>query len=239
MNSMFLRRLKDEFFSSLLELYDWDPTNLRGKRKVLVGEQGMGKTTAMLKMTQDWCKTLGESGGVFAQLLEEILPQNIRNKLRGTHLPTFVFALDIRDTLDKQSFTDIITSYFPPILNGITRDKLEEIIKAEVHRSFLYLDGYDEYSKLGGSSPELDRIITREAYKTINLLISTRPWKANSLGIDFQRVHIQNFDEKSGMQLIKGFFSSNELGENKSSKWIEWMDMDIIFLRESLTFVFS
>ena len=79
-------RLKDEFFSSLLELYDWDPTNLRGKRKVLIGEQGMGKTTAMLKMTREWCRTLEQRGGLIAQLLEEILPRNIRNWLEWTHL---------------------------------------------------------------------------------------------------------------------------------------------------------
>ena len=207
-------RLKDEFFSSLLQLYDWNPTNLRGKRKVLIGEQGMGKTTAMLKMTQEWCRTLKQSGGVISHLLEGILPQTIKERLKWTFLPTFVIALDVRETLNKQSFTDIIASYFPHILTDIPREEFDQIIKDETHRTFLYLDGYDEYSKLVGGSPEMDRIITREAYKTINLLISTRPWKANSLGTEFQRVHIQGLDEDSGIKFIRGFFGSKELGEN-------------------------
>ena len=96
----------------------------------------------------------------------------------------------------------------------LSREKLEAVIKHQTSRSFLFLDGYDEYSKLGGNSPELDRIITREAFKTLNILISTRPWKASSLGTDFQRVDIQELEESDAKQLIRRFFKSSELGKD-------------------------
>ena len=96
----------------------------------------------------------------------------------------------------------------------LSREKLEVIIKQQTSRSFLFLDGYDEYSKLGGNSPELDRIITREAFKTMNILISSRPWKASSLGTDFQSVYIQELDENDAKQLIRRFLKSSQLGKD-------------------------
>ena len=105
--------LNDEMFSSLLDLYDWNPEKLKDKRKVLVGEQGMGKTTSLLRATQEWCRKLREKS-ILEKFIQFSLPSSVVGKvskwigLELTYLPTFFFGLQINETVNHKTFVDII-----------------------------------------------------------------------------------------------------------------------------------
>ena len=90
--------LNDEMFSSVLDLYNWNPEKMKDKRKVLVGEQGMGKTTSMLRSTQEWCRKLREKS-ILEKFIQFCLPPSVVGKVSNwigrelTYLPTFCCRL--------------------------------------------------------------------------------------------------------------------------------------------------
>ena len=130
------------------ELFLLDPTDIMGKKVLVTGDPGKGKSTFVKKIAWDW------SRGVFVDI-------------------TLVLVVQLKLVGSDDTIESIIIRQCPP-LEGlkISEKKLRHILDTFGKRCLLILDGLDEYD---GKNEDVWKIIRGQKFYHCNVLLTSRP----------------------------------------------------------------
>ena len=134
--------------SNYRKLFLLDPTDIMGKKVLVTGDPGKGKSTFVKKIAWDW------SRGVFVDI-------------------TLVLVVQLKLVKSEDSIESIIIRQCPP-LEGlkISEKKLRYILDTFGKRCLLILDGLDEYD---GKNEDVWKIIRGQKFYHCNVLLTSRP----------------------------------------------------------------
>ena len=130
------------------ELFLLDPSDFMGKKVLVTGDPGKGKSTFVKKIAWDW------SRGVFVDI-------------------TLVLVVQLKLVGPDDTIESIIIRQCPP-LEGlkISEKKLRHILDTFGKRCLLILDGLDEYD---GKNEDVWKIIRGQKFYHCNVLLTSRP----------------------------------------------------------------
>ena len=129
-------------------LFLLDPTDIMGKKVLVTGDPGKGKSTFVKKIAWDW------SRGAFVDI-------------------TLVLVVQLKLVGSDDTIESIIIQQCPP-LEGlkISEKKLRNILDTFGKRCLLILDGLDEYD---GKNEDVWKIIRGQKFYHCNVLLTSRP----------------------------------------------------------------
>ena len=149
-------------------------------RVLLVGEAGVGKTTFLAKLANDWMN------GTDFQDIE------------------LLFRIPLREAEKRETFSDIVQKYISDTVDYGPR--LDEYIKTNQHRAMLLLDGLDEFDgDITGNADNdvLAKIMGGDKYKECVVIITTRPWRADKI------LDLPHFEKRFTFVSVEGFAKEN------------------------------
>ncbi|XP_071488211.1 NACHT, LRR and PYD domains-containing protein 3-like [Diadema antillarum] len=163
------------------------------KRPLIVGEEGVGKTTLCSKIAWDWCQ---------GRILQDL---------------DMVVLVSISDVTNGKSISDIIKTYLSDS-NTATTIQIEKYISVNQNKILLVFDGFDEYNgELCGS--EVICILRSEQYMSCKVIVTTRSWRAIEFlediahTIAYTLIGIEGFDRKDLSEYINRYFRTHGAGE--------------------------
>ena len=163
-------------------------------RILLIGEAGVGKTTFLAKLANDW-----RTGIDFNDI--ELL-----------------FCVPFREADKTEIFGDIVSKY----LSDASRPgkRLDEHVRKNQNKVMILLDGLDEFNGDIKDCRALFDIMRGEKYKECVVIVSTRPRSDNQISRletfqKFTRISVEGFNEASINEYVGKFFQDSEdLGED-------------------------
>ena len=162
----------------------------KGSRLILEGRPGSGKTTLMIKVSNDWTKglILRAKLVVFIQL----------RRLQGQTILSLNELLAI-------SFHDLSTSeYFQPFCSHIERYNGAGIV--------FVLDGLDEYAPGTCKSNYIYKLIMKDELPLSSVIISSRPAATHSFRcIASVLIEVVGFLKEQVFQYIQNYYEGNKL----------------------------
>ncbi|XP_054753344.2 NLR family CARD domain-containing protein 4-like [Lytechinus pictus] len=173
-------------------------------RRVLVqGEAGVGKTTFLSKIINDW--------------------------IEGTHFKEFKLVLPVRlrEVKDGKTVGEIIKQNYLPD-NEVTAMQLDNYIKKNQEKVLILLDGYDELAELSASS--ILKILKCLEYKKCSVIITSRPWKANQIRHDIELrkryafVEIKGFTRENVNKFVSRFFNNVGKAPESAESLVKFME---------------
>ena len=179
------QRLSNEEFRDLIAM---------GKapfRLLIVGEAGVGKTTFLAKIVNDW-----------------ISEEDCQDTDILLHIP-------LREAEDEECFGNVLQKYMSENLGSW----LDEYIEANQRDSMVLLDGLDEFDgDITKANPHnaFVKIMRGEKYENSIVILTTRPWTADqilrneNLKRKFTCVSIGGFDEENAREYVLKFFADNQ-----------------------------
>ena len=192
--------------SNYRELFLLDPTDIMGKKVLVTGDPGKGKSTFVKKIAWDW------SRGVFVDI-------------------TLVLVVQQKLVESDDSFESIIIRQCPP-LEGlkISEKKLRHILDTFGKRCLLILDGLDEYD---GKNEDVWKIIRGQKFYHCNVLLTSRPHCIGEVEVNgYTVVTVQGFSKemseayannvlgskanKDSVQKVLKFYDENMLEDETS-----------------------
>ena len=150
-------------------------------RILIAGEAGVGKTTFLAKLTNDW-----KAGKCFKEV-------------------KLLFRIPLREAETSKVFGDIVQKYLSDVnLYGL---RLDEYIRTNQRKVMLLLDGLDEFD--GDITAETDdnvlsQIMGGDKFKECVVIIATRPWRADKIS------NIDRFQKKFTFVSIEGFSKEHQ-----------------------------
>ena len=150
-------------------------------RILIAGEAGVGKTTFLAKLTNDW-----KAGKCFKEI-------------------KLLFRIPLREAETSKVFGDIVQKYLSDVnLYGL---RLDEYIRTNQSKVMLLLDGLDEFD--GDITAETDdnvlsQIMGGDKFKECVVIIATRPWRADKIS------NIDRFQKKFTFVSIEGFSKEHQ-----------------------------
>ena len=142
--------VEEEFklISDYRELFLLDPTDITGKKVLVTGDPGKGKSTFVKKIAWDW------SRGVFVDI-------------------TLVLVVQLKLLESDDSIENVIIRQCQP-LEGlkVSEKKLRQILDKFGNRCLLILDGLDEND---GKNEDVWKIIHCQKFYNCNVLLTSRP----------------------------------------------------------------
>ena len=164
------KKLSDEEFRRLIQ---------QGKapyRILLAGEAGVGKTTFLAKLANDW---------------------RTEKDFKDIEL---LFRIPLREAEATDCFGDIVQKY---LSDAVTYgNRLDEYIKTNQNKVMLLLDGLDEFGgDITGNTRNnvLAQVMSGDKYKECVVVITTRLWRADKI------TNIEHFQKKFTFIYIEGF----------------------------------
>ena len=163
-------------------------------RILLIGEAGVGKTTFLAKLANDW-----RTGKDFEDI--ELL-----------------FRVPFREAERTEIFGDIVGKY----LSDASRPgkRLDEYVRKNQNKVMILLDGMDECAGDIKDCRALFDIMRGEKYKECVVIITSRPRSDDQISRletfrKFTRISVEGFDEASITEYVSKFFQGSEgLGED-------------------------
>ena len=150
-------------------------------RILLVGEAGVGKTTFLAKLSNDW-----RTGVDFKDI--ELL-----------------FRIPLREAERTDQFGNIVQKYLSDAT--IYGARLDEYVRTHQSKVMLLLDGLDEFkgdTNTGvGENNVLAQIMNGDKFKDCVIIITTRPWRADKI------LNNSKLEEKFTFVTVEGFAEDN------------------------------
>ena len=185
--------LSNERFYDIITPGEPNENENRNYRILIAGEAGVGKTTFLSKLTNDW-----KTGKYF---------QNIK----------LLFRIPLREAEKSECFGNVVQKYLSDV--NIYGTSLDEYIRTHQGKVMLLLDGLDEFC---GEITEnendnvLSQIMAGEKFKECIVIIATRLWRADKISNirDFQKkftfISIEGFAEKDQQVYTDKFFQDDK-----------------------------
>ncbi|XP_072176995.1 NACHT, LRR and PYD domains-containing protein 1 homolog [Diadema setosum] len=172
----------------------------RSQRLLVKGEGGVGKTTLCSKIAWDWCQD---------QILQDL---------------DMVLVIPLRDVTNEKSIGGIVSGYLPDS-NAAKANQIDNYILNHQSKVLIVFDGFDEFTgKLSeNDSSVVIRILNLQQYQSCNVIVTTRPWKADgfrmntSLAEAYTFINIEGFTMENVSTYIRKYFRTREndaLAEN-------------------------
>ena len=176
-----------------------------GKRILVCGRPGIGKSTFCKKAAYDWSKTL-----------KEIL-MNF----------TILLLIKLRDVCDLEDIRDVLRASKLLASDGpISVDSLYDYIINNQDKVLLILDGYDEYSFAEEHSPILE-IWKGEQLRDCHVIVTTRQLECDELrGPSHVQLEIQGFKSWERKRTYARKFLASEQDCEEFMSYLEKKDLD-------------
>ena len=149
-------------------------------RILLVGEAGVGKTTFLAKLSNDWMT------GVDFNNIE------------------LLFRIPLREAERANQFGNVVQKYLSDAT--IYGERLDEYVRTHQSKVMLLLDGLDEFDGdiTGvGENNVLAQIMGGDKFKECVVVITTRPWRADKI------LNNSKLEEKFTFVTVEGFAEDN------------------------------
>ena len=149
-------------------------------RILLVGEAGVGKTTFLAKLANDWMTS---------------------NDFEDIEL---LFRIPLREAERTNQFGNIVQKYLSDAT--IYGERLDEYVRTHQSKVMLLLDGLDEFEGdiTGvGENNVLVQIMGGDKFKECVVVITTRPWRADKI------LNNPKLEEKFAFVTVEGFAEDN------------------------------
>ena len=149
-------------------------------RILLVGEAGVGKTTFLAKLANDWM-----TGEDFKDI-------------------KLLFRIPLREAERTNQFGNIVQKYLSDAT--IYGERLDEYVRTHQSKVMLLLDGLDEFERdITGVSENnvLAQIMGGVKFKECVVVITTRPWRVDKL------LNNPKLEEKFTFVTVEGFAEDN------------------------------
>ena len=162
-------------------------------RILLVGEAGVGKTTFLAKLVNDWMT------GVDFKDIE------------------LLFRIPLREAQKTEHFGNIIQKYLSDA--AMYGSRLDEYIRTNQKQVMLLLDGLDEFNgDITGVDENnvLAQIMRGDKFKECVVIITTRPWRADKIMNNtelekrFTFVTVEGFAEENVKEYAGKFFHADQ-----------------------------
>ena len=163
-------------------------------RILIAGEAGVGKTTFLAKLTNDW-----KAGKCFKDV-------------------KLLFRIPLREAQTSKVFGDVVQKYLSDV--NIYGSRLDEYIRTNQNKVMLLLDGLDEFDgdiTVDTEDNVLSQIMGGDKFKESVVIIATRPWRADKISDikQFQRkfafVSIEGFSEEHQKEYTNKFFCNDPI----------------------------
>ena len=149
-------------------------------RILLIGEAGVGKTTFLAKLANDWM-----TGRDFEDI--ELL-----------------FRIPLHKVKKTEVFDDVVQKYLSDTVTYGPR--LDEYIKKNQHKVMLLLDDLDNFDEeIAGniSNNVMANIMSGDKFKECSVIITTRPWCADKI------LDVPHIEKKFTFISVEGFTKEN------------------------------
>ena len=173
-------------------------------RILLVGEAGVGKTTFLAKLANDWM-----TGIDFKDI-------------------DLLFRIPLREAERTNQFGNIVQKYLSDAT--IYGERLDEYVRTHQSKVMLLLDGLDEFEGdiTGvGENNVLAHIMGGDKFKECVVIITTRPWRADKilnnaeLEKRFTFVNVEGFADENMKEYAGKFFHNNESMATSLQQFLE------------------
>ncbi|XP_072163171.1 uncharacterized protein [Diadema setosum] len=175
------------------ELLTNDESGNLSKRILIQGEAGVGKSTLCAKIAFDWCKG---------------------NNLQDLDL---VLIFPLRIVTNVETIGDIVQRYLSDSI-GATAQQINNYISSNPSKVLIVFDGFDEFNGTLSDEckSEVLRILGLQQYKSVKVLVTTRPWRTDeiksekSLREAYSFISIEGFNKENLSTYIKNYFRMKE-----------------------------
>ena len=150
-------------------------------RILIAGEAGVGKTTFLAKLTNDW-----KAGTCFKDV-------------------KLMFRIPLREAEASKVFGEVVQKYLSDA--NIYGSRLDEYIRTNQSKVMLLLDGLDEFDgdiTVDTEDNVLSQIMGGDKFKECVVIIATRPWRADKIS------NIDRFQKKFTFISIEGFSQEHQ-----------------------------
>ncbi|PIK33437.1 putative NLR family CARD domain-containing protein 4, partial [Apostichopus japonicus] len=155
---------------------------LRRKRRILQGEPGYGKSTMILQLLYDWCKSI---------------PTSPLKKV------DVIIYLRLRQLGGVESIVSAIRQFILPKDSYISEDDIKDILK-EMKSVLVLLDGFDEYPDQESRKTDIYHIMKKDMFQEFKVILTTRPFCVPK---DFvphsDRVRLTGFGEEARKKYVE------------------------------------
>ncbi|XP_072016013.1 NLR family CARD domain-containing protein 4-like [Amphiura filiformis] len=167
--------------------------DLPATRILLKGGTGSGKSTLLAKLAYTWSQQISDSPLANHQLL---------------------FILRLREVQIGSSLIDEIFNQIFESNTRVPKDGLKAYIESNPQQVLLLLDGFDEFSAMGRSTPvgSFEEILAFKSLRECRTILSSRPYKDldNQSSYMFLIVNVFGFSQKNVELYVNKFFSGND-----------------------------
>lgn len=187
------------------DILDNKINNVLLRRVIVQGEAGVGKTTFLSKIINDW--------------------------INKTHFQEFKLVLPVRlrEVKDGKTIGEIVKSSYLPD-NKVTAVQLNNYIRNNPEKVLILLDGYDELTRdlsTEHCSDPILKILECKELKKCFVIITSRPWKVKHIRDDtelrkrYAFVEIEGFTRENVKEFVSQFFSDDKESAESLVKFME------------------